>query len=130
MKVIACRPEDNQFWIGCTEEEVINIFLPILSEESIQSYIRIQQHANDHDEEYWKAVKNATGINEIFHAYFNVSRDTKVCFPEKPHFPFANLWNGYSPFRKMDIKTINSLDELKELKMIYKDKEYNNSERY
>lgn len=125
MKVIACRPNDNQFWIGCNEDEAINIFLPILSKESILRYNQILQQKEEHDEEYWRAIKNTTDINEIFHAYFNVSRDTKICFPEVPHFPFANFWNAYSPFRKMDIKSISSLEELKDLKMIYKGKEYN-----
>ncbi len=125
MKVIACRPRDDQFWIGCNEDEAINVFLPLLSKDAILSYNRIVHQKRELGEEYWRAVKNATGMNEIFHAYFNVSRDTKICFPEVPHFPFANLWDAYSPFRKIDIKTISSLEELKDLKMTYKGKEYN-----
>ena len=124
MKVIACRPSDNQFWIGCNIEEAVNIFLPLLSKEHILSYNRIVNMKDKYDKKYWKAVMEATDTDEIFHAYFNVSRDTTICFPEAPHFPFANLWNAYSPFKKMDIKTINSLDELKNLKMLYKGKEY------
>lgn len=128
MKVIACRPRDDQFWIGCNEEEAINIFLPLLSKEAFLSYNRIVHMKEKYDQEYWKAVMAATDSDEIFHAYFNVSRDHKICFPEAPHFPFANLWDAYSPFKKMDIKTIYSLDELKNLKMIYKGKEYNSDE--
>lgn len=128
MKVIACRPRENQFWIGCTEYEAVSMFLPLLSKEAILNYNRIVNLTKEFDKEYWKAVMNATETDQIFHAYFNVSRDTKICFPEVPHFPFANLWDAYSPFRKMDIQTINSLDELKNLKMMYKGKEYNTNE--
>lgn len=124
MKVLACRPRDDQFWIGCNEEEAINIFLPLLSKEAILNYNRIAHSKEKYDKEYWKAVMNATDTNEIFHAYFNISRDTKICYPEVPHFPFANMWDAYSPFKKIDTKTINSLDELKNLKMIYKGLEY------
>jgi len=125
MKVLACRPGDDQFWIGCNLEEAMNIFLPLLSQEAILHYKRIVTGQANHDAEYRKAVMDATDADEVFHAYFNVSRDASICFPQVPHFPFANLWNGYSPFRKIDTKTIHSLDELKNLKMTYKGVEYN-----
>jgi hypothetical protein len=125
MKVIACRPRDDQFWIGCNEEEAISLFLPLLSKEAILKYNRIVHQKEEYNIEYWTSVMDATETNEIFHAYFNVSRDSKICFPEAPHFPFANLWDAYSPFKKLDIKTIHSLAELKNLRMIYKGLEYN-----
>lgn len=129
MKVLACRPGDDQFWIGCDLEEANNIFLPHLSKEAVENYERMVNQIGNHSKEYWNAVMDATETDEIFHAYFNVSRDASICFPQVPHFPFANLWNGYSPFRKIDTKTIHSLDELKNLKMTYKGIEYDFHEK-
>ncbi|GAB4287455.1 MAG: hypothetical protein Kow0068_13210 [Marinilabiliales bacterium] len=124
MKVIACRPKDNQFWIGCSEEEAKTIFLPLLSESEKENYKIIAEDIKHKSEAYWNAVKEILNTEEKYHAYFNVSRDLSICYPERPHFPFANMWDGYSPFRKIDQKTIYSLDELKELKMTYQGKEY------
>jgi hypothetical protein len=124
MKVIACRPNDNQFWIGCNEQEALNVFLPILSKNDILKYTNIIESNKYHDENYWNTVKNITETNEIFHAYFNVSRDAQICFPEQPHFPYSNMWDSYNPFRKIDQVDINSLSELIHVKMTYKGKEY------
>ncbi len=127
MRVIACRPKDNQFWIGCSEEEAKSIFLPKLSPRNKKLYFEIIENTKRMTQEYWDMVMEVLETEEKFYAYFNVSRDLSICFPQKPHFPFANMWNAYSPFRKIDQITINSLDELKSLKMTYNGKEYDTS---
>ncbi len=35
------NPDDDQFWIGCNEEEVNRIFLPMLSEIHTKHYHKI-----------------------------------------------------------------------------------------
>ncbi len=128
MKVIACRPADDQFWIGCNKEEALNIFLPKLSPEEKESFFQIieemkRKEKKEYDS-YWEAIKEATDTEEIYYAYFNVSRDLSICFPQYPHYPISNMWNAYNPFRKIDHTTIKSLEELKDLKMTYEGEEY------
>ena len=130
MKVIACRPKDDQFWIGCSEAEARTIFLPRLSERDKMKYFEIINSYKNRSDVYWEEVMKVTETKAIYHAYFNVSRDLAICFPEQPHFPFANMWDAYNPFRKIDPKTIYSLDELKDLKMIYKGKEYGTDTKF
>ncbi len=124
MEIIACRPKDDQFWIGCSKEEAQSIFLPKLSEKEKDTYFKILEINKSRPESYWEMVMKNTESNEIHYAYFNVSRDLIICFPEQPHFPFANMWDAYSPFRKIDHKTISSLNELRDLIMTYQGKEY------
>ncbi len=116
MEVIMYNFDDDQFWIACNEEEINHIFLPMLSEIHTKHYHKIIQQNKTQDKEYWEMIMKTTGTEEKYHCYFNVSRDLKTCFPtQQPYYPFANLWNGYSTFEKMKIKTIHSLSELKYL---------------
>ncbi len=87
----------------------------MLSERHTKLYHKIIRQNEIQNKEYWKMIIKAMDTEEKYHCYFNVSRDLKTCFPTEPHYPFSNLWNGYSPFEKMKIKTIYSLSELKDL---------------
>jgi len=48
---------------------------------------------------------------------FLVTRDLDSIRPFWVHYPFANLWNGYSPFREMPDTFITSLDEVRSLEL-------------
>ena len=72
------------------------------------------------NEDYIKSLRKCYGINVVPEAFFNISRDLKVCFPEFPLFPFAGQWNSWNPFVDCDHVEIQDLSELKELKVTLK----------
>lgn len=43
---------------------------------------------------------------------FLVARDSSHVTPMQVHYPFANLWNGYSPFRSIAERQVRKLAEL------------------
>ncbi len=55
------------------------------------------------------------GISYVPEAFFNVSRDLKVCFSSPSYFPFAGQWNAWNPFRRCDKKKIETPEELKDI---------------
>lgn len=121
MILLNYRPGDDQFWIGCTFEEAEANMLPLMSPVEVQKYhdLKSRRSSLSEDEQYMQTIRECYDISEVPKAYFNVSRDLKVCYPEFPLFPFAGQWNGYSPFVNCDHVEIHDLGELKQMEATY-----------
>ena len=93
----------DAFWVEATYEEAVRSVFPMLSEELQSQSKRLGAQGE----------RNAGEISELPRPFcFLVSPDLSVIEPHAVHFPFHNLWNGYSPFRSIPERTIRSLDEL------------------
>lgn len=121
MKIVSYRPNDDQFWIGCTKDEAEKFFVPLLDEQRKaflpEFFTRMQDYCSDR---YKELVCKTMGVDEMSFIYFNVSRDLKECYYSVPHHPFHNLWNGHGPFVRCDTVEIKDLSELKDIKPTYK----------
>lgn len=125
MKIFFYRPNDDQFWIGCSEEEAESLILPKMKKDAILSYLSWLRYSKRDKRStrmtaMYRKLYGLKSIKQMPEVFFNVSRDLKVCFPQEPYFPIGPMWNAYSPFRLCDHKTIESLGELKNIKMTYK----------
>lgn len=121
MTILNYRPADDQFWIGCTYEEAEEMMLPLMDRDRILKYHELKRAYRWvlKNEDYIRSLRKCYGINVVPEAFFNISRDLKVCFPEFPLFPFAGQWNSWNPFVNCDHAEIQDLSELKELKATY-----------
>ena len=86
----------DSFWIRCSPEEVTEKVIPLLGEGARSRMEEIGQRNNP------KHPKR----------FFLVAKDLSSIEPFQWSYPFANLWNAYSPFRKVDEVIIDNLDEL------------------
>ena len=121
MTILNYRPADDQFWIGCTYEEAEEMMLPLMDRDRILRYHELKREYRSYlkNEDHVRSLRKCYGINVVPEAFFNISRDLKVCFPEFPLFPFAGQWNSWNPFVNCDHAEIQDLSELKELKATY-----------
>lgn len=121
MTILNYRPADDQFWIGCTYEEAEEMMLPLMDRDRILRYHELKREYRSYlkNEDHIRSLRKCYGINVVPEAFFNISRDLKVCFPEFPLFPFAGQWNSWNPFVNCDHAEIQDLSELKELKATY-----------
>lgn len=128
MILLSYRPDDDQFWIGCTFEEAETSLLPLMGPGDVQKYHdhKSRYSESSRDEEYMQTIRDCYGINDVPQAFFNVSRDLKVCYPEFPLFPFAGQWNGYSPFVECDHVDVHEMSELKQIEVTYGGEPINN----
>ena len=122
MKIYFYRPGDDQFWLGCTEEEAENFFLPEMEKGGILHYLYMQRCCKQEPRgarlcAMYRQLYGLKSIKELPEVFFNVSRDLKVCFLEEPYFPIGLMWNGYCPFRMCDQRVIESPKELMEIEM-------------
>ena len=114
MKVLCywknCHLHDGQtsFWIEVTKEElesgVFALDIPVV----VTNGEMICSTASE-------LIKNYPDHTELF--YFLVSRkvDAIHSFPEQ--YPYANLWNGYSPFVAVEPIHIQTLVEIRRIRI-------------
>lgn len=119
MTILNYRPGDDQFWIGCSFEEAEANMLPLMDRDNILRYHDLKREYSEliKGENFVQSIRECYGINDVPEAFFNVSRDLEICYPEIPLFPFAGQWNGYSPFEDCDHVEISDLSELKQLEV-------------
>ena len=115
MTILNYRPADDQFWIGCTYEEAEEMMLPLMDRGGILRYHELKREYRSYlkNEDHVRSLRKCYGINVVPEAFFNISRDLKVCFPEFPLFPFAGQWNSWNPFVDCDHVEIQDLSDLK-----------------
>lgn len=127
MIILNYRPSDDQFWIGCTFEEAESKIISLMNRNDILKYLDLKKGEYCKlSKEYVQGIRECYGINEIPEAYFNISRDLKVCYPEFPLFPFAGQWNAYCPFVDCDHVEIKDLSELKQIEVTFDGKPISN----
>ena len=117
MEIISYNPSDDEFWIGCSEEEMHQHFIPILKGRGKEDLNRLLQNRKERTPEYCQMVMHTLEIDHMYYMFFNVSRDLTVCFAEVPHFPFSHMWNAYSPFRRCKHLHIDTLQALRSIQI-------------
>ena len=110
MKIISYKPDDDEFWIGCSKEEAEKFFIPLLNEDSKDGLSEFLRRCGMYDDEYRKMVCKYMGIKELSYIYFNVSRDLKVCYYAFPHQPYHSRNEG--TYINCDIIEISNLSDL------------------
>lgn len=93
----------DAFWVEATQEEAINEVFPKLqpaeiveSKEFVERFIQIAKELCNPPRPYC----------------FLVAQDLSTTDPFHVHYPFHQLWNGYSPFEVMATVDIQSLEEV------------------
>lgn len=107
----------DAFWVECTMQEAEKNVFPLLTEKQIKEslkYWRPQEEDHPHLPFTYKQL------------YFLISKDLKTTIPFDAHFPYAGQWNGHCPFRKIDERRINDLQEI--LKIVLTEEERTDSD--
>lgn len=113
MLLLSYNPQDDEFFIGLSLEEF---------EKAPQNYdIDYGDNSN-----YVIAKETATNkyadvtYSKMIKEFYQIETTPFICFVNKngstklqvrpSHFPFAQLWNGYSPWQRIKVKQIDDLN--------------------
>ena len=96
----------DAFWIEATQEEAETGVFPRLQPDAIAKSKELAER--------FKQLAEQMG-NPSRPFCFLVVRDLSSIDPFHVHYPFHQLWNGYSPFERMPEKVIANLEELRSL---------------
>lgn len=95
----------DAFWVECTPAESAGLVEPRMGKEDHASIVRTRRGYG------WPHVFDGQD-----RCCFLVARDLRFIHAFHAHYPFHQLWNGYSPFRDIDEVRIGHLDELASLR--------------
>jgi hypothetical protein len=94
----------DAFWVEATLEEAEIVIFPRLQPEAVaESKSTAERQAE---------LAKSLGCDPYC---FLVARDLSSIDPYQVHYPFHQLWNGYSPFEEMSRKTICRMEELADI---------------
>ena len=111
MIILSYNPTDDKFFIGLSFEE----FNKINQEYNINYYHGNYQNEVEHfnyqlqNKEYVKMIKQVYAIDEIPYICIITDRTQNQIETTVHHHPFHQLWNGYSPWKKINPVIINNL---------------------
>ena len=94
----------DAFWVECTPEEAATLVEPRMSDADRMSIDETKAHYG------WP--HHFEGLPRCC---FLVARDLSFIHAFHAHYPFHQLWNGYSPFRDVPDTAIGSLEGLSAL---------------
>lgn len=113
MQLLSYNPQDDEYFIGLSEAE----FERLDREHKIQ-----YESKSDYEKEKLKAKNSCDNkeYNQMIMEYYQTETVPFVCIVSdrngsaiviRPkHFPFDNLWNGYSPWQRIAVKEIDNLN--------------------
>lgn len=93
----------DAFWIECTQNEAKEKVFLHLSH-------KLQLQAQNFGEEGKEIAREDSHSPRSF--CFLVTKDLSSIQPFWTHYPFGNLWNGYSPFISLPPQEIQLLEEV------------------
>ena len=97
----------DSYWLEATKEEAEKHVFPLIDRAKIQLAHQMADRSTGHC--------HAT-IKQFDRPYcFLVAVDLSSIEPFEANYPVANLWNGYSPFRKIAEKHISELEVIKSM---------------
>lgn len=94
------------FWVEANREEAERQIFPLLDREKVM--LSHEMAAKGHG-----IAQPADGIARPY--CFLVAKDLSSIDPFQATYPYANLWNGYSPFREMAEKSLSTMEEIKSM---------------
>jgi len=103
-----CEKSIDAIWIEATEVEAEKLIFPYLSPKLIKK-------SKDLSEKCFEVEKILGSPAKSF--CFLISKDLTNIHPCHARYPFHQLWNGDSPFEKMQIVTLISLSDIAEIEI-------------
>jgi hypothetical protein len=102
----------DAFWVEATAEEAeANVFPRLQPQQVAESQRVAEQHIDL--AEHFASREAARGVPAPPRPFcFLVARDLSTIDPFHIHYPVHQLWNAYSPFRKMPEREIAGLEDL------------------
>ena len=119
MQILSYNPEEDTFFIGLSQKEFEHLAADrdIEYEKSFDFEQTLQRaFKNQGRESYAQMIRDAYGIQCVPFVCVAVDRDASKIAVRESHFPFAPLWNGYSPWKIIKPQSIDNLEELKTIK--------------
>jgi len=96
----------DAFWIKATREETEAEIFPRLQPAEIAESKKLAERFSQLAERLGSPARPFCLL---------VARDLSTIVPFHVHYPFHQLWNGYSPFEVMEEVNIQSLEEIRTL---------------
>ena len=114
MQVLSYDMEGQSFFVGLSLnefEEILKNHTVKFNGKSNYEYEKQRALRNMERPEYVEMIKNIYDINE--YPFICVVIDKERTIKVLPaHYPFAPLWNGYSPWQKIKAYKIKDLSQL------------------
>ena len=126
MKVLSYEPDGGRFFVAVTWDEYrqlaakyeIDTGNPDVGVEEAIEVFRYHHEVKDDAEEeaerasYEQYIKELYGIDNLPDICLIVKRDLSDLAVEQYDYPFHHMWNGYSPWEKIEAVSIDDLDSL------------------
>jgi len=107
MQVLAYNPHEDEFFIGMSREE----FECIARRYNIDVETEMEKAQKEYkDKRQNEKLKEMYQTEKTPFICAVVNRSCSYIKVRPRHFPFANLWNGYSPWQKTAVREIESLE--------------------
>lgn len=128
MKVLSYNHPDDEFFVAVTWDEYrqlaaeyeIDTIMEAGVEEVIKTNKEFRQAQKEMDAAYEQYIKDLYGIDELPDICLIVKRDLSYIGLDEYDYPFGHLWNGYSPWEKIETVDISGLKDLARLECIKK----------
>ena len=89
----------DSFWVECTPDEADHLIVPRLSPQQREELQDIL----------------ARNVEQSPNIFALIAQDLSSIQPMEPNYPYASLWNAYSPFRELRPLEIHDLEALRHL---------------
>lgn len=131
MRVLSYDPSDDCFFVDVTWDEYrlaaakYNIDS---GNAGVEEVIAAQKEYQEDQIEQWKEIsgsfqqylKELYGINDMPSVCLGVKRDLSDLWVDLYDYPFGHMWNGYSPWIKIEPAVIHDLTDLAALECVEK----------
>ncbi len=119
MQILSYNQSADEFFVGLTAGEFDDVYARVaLNGMSLSKYQEVEEEALLKNDAYCNMICEVYMIEKAPFICIVVNRDLSTIEVRPSHYPFANLWNGYSPWRRIEVIEVDSLD-LKNIQVIY-----------
>jgi hypothetical protein len=118
MQILSYNPTDDTFFIGLSENEFEELAGKFgIDYGHLSNYEKAKEGAfrnweDSISDQYKQMIKELYDIQKFPYIYVVINRSATHITIRSSHFPFANLWNAYSPWRKIKVQNINDIKHL------------------
>lgn len=136
MQVLSYEPGYDAFFVGMTWDEYRQVDakykitnaqgLDTNADEVIEEFklfLEDQRESASEAFSYEQYIKDMYGTTDMSDICLVVKRDLSNIQIELHDSPFCHMWNGWSPWKKIEIAAINDLSELAELECVEKEQD-------
>jgi len=103
------KVEQDGYWIECPANEIEKLIKPILSRD---------KHWIDRKDDYlsskFASTNPSLGLKTDCY-YLLVSKDGSEIIPTVPYYPYSGQWNSYCPFREIEPRSFDTIEELRKM---------------